>query len=193
MRVELKKLQQRLRATMVYVTHDQVEAMTLGDQIVVLEGGHVRQVDPPDRLYGEPANPFVASFIGTPAMNLWEGQIVETSGQSVFRTEGFEIPLPAGLHIHKGLQGSSATLGIRPEDIVMEPSAGALALETTIELIEDLGADLLLHGRIGPGDLGSHRPPHSNRIGPSGAPLRADCQTASVSRKPPCPVNTVSS
>lgn len=150
MRVELKKLQQRLRATMVYVTHDQVEAMTLGDQIVVLEGGHVRQVDPPDRLYGEPANPFVASFIGTPAMNLWEGQIVETSGQSVFRTEGFEIPLPAGLHIHKGLQGSSATLGIRPEDIVMEPSAGALALETTIELIEDLGADLLLHGRIGP-------------------------------------------
>ncbi|MBK8377837.1 MAG: ATP-binding cassette domain-containing protein [Nitrospira sp.] len=73
MRIELKKLQQRLQATMIYVTHDQVEAMTLGDRIVVIEGGRIRQADEPHRTHAAPADPFVASFIGTPPMNLWEG------------------------------------------------------------------------------------------------------------------------
>ncbi|HMU31041.1 MAG TPA: ATP-binding cassette domain-containing protein, partial [Nitrospira sp.] len=73
MRIELKKLQQRLQATMIYVTHDQVEAMTLGDRIVVIEGGRIRQADDPQQTYTAPADPFVASFIGTPPMNLWEG------------------------------------------------------------------------------------------------------------------------
>ncbi len=148
MRVELKKLQQRLHATMVYVTHDQVEAMTLGDQIVVLEGGEVRQVDPPNRLYAEPADPFVASFIGTPAMNLWEGRCVRQGEAMLFRGDGFELSLPAGQAA--GSPGDALiTFGIRPEDIALKAVPEAVPATVTVEFIEDLGADMLLHGRLG--------------------------------------------
>jgi multiple sugar transport system ATP-binding protein len=97
MRIELKKLQQRLQATMIYVTHDQVEAMTLGDRIVVIEGGRIRQADDPHRTYTAPADPFVASFIGTPPMNLWEGTLTTKDGATVFRSHDLTLPLPARL------------------------------------------------------------------------------------------------
>jgi ABC-type sugar transport system ATPase subunit len=149
MRVELKKLQRRLNATMMYVTHDQVEAMTLGDQIVVMEGGAVRQVDAPNRLYTEPANPFVASFIGTPPMNLWEGALIKTPQGLLFRSNGFELSVPANYVAPVRPEGSAAVLGIRPEDIAFEAGTDGIPMTVVADIIEELGAERLLHGRIG--------------------------------------------
>ena len=148
-RIELKKLQQRLQATMVYVTHDQVEAMTLGDRIVVIEGGRIRQADPPQRTYTAPADPFVASFIGTPPMNLWEGTLTTKNQEFIFQSDGMILPLPKGLLPPRTDQESPITLGIRPEDIALQEEPGSIHVEAQVELVEDLGADLLLHCRIG--------------------------------------------
>jgi ABC-type sugar transport system ATPase subunit len=153
MRIELKKLQQRLQATMIYVTHDQVEAMTLGDRIVVIEGGRIRQADDPQRTYAAPADPFVASFIGTPPMNLWEGTLTRESGGHVFHNHGLTLPLPASLRFPPATPRSAVTLGIRPEDIALRETPRALQLNGSVDLVEDLGADLLLHCRVGDGRL----------------------------------------
>ena len=149
MRIELKKLQQRLQATMIYVTHDQVEAMTLGDRIVVIEGGRIHQADDPQQTYNAPADPFVASFIGTPPMNLWQGRLTTEQGRSFFRSHDLTIPLPAGLIPPQPTPTSAVTLGIRPEDIVLRESPEAVPVTGTVDLVEDLGADLLLHCQIG--------------------------------------------
>lgn len=149
MRIELKKLQQRLQATMIYVTHDQVEAMTLGDRIVVIEGGRIRQADDPQQTYTAPADPFVASFIGTPPMNLWEGTLMTESGKTVFKSNGLTLPLPARLAPPQPTQHSAVTVGIRPEDLTLQESPEAVQVAGMVELVEDLGADLLLHCRVG--------------------------------------------
>ena len=149
MRIELKKLQQRLQATMIYVTHDQVEAMTLGDRIVVIEGGRIRQADDPQQTYTAPADPFVASFIGTPPMNLWEGSLMTEGGKTVLKGSGLTFPLPARLSPSQPTQQSVVTVGIRPEDIALRESPDAVQVTGTVELVEDLGADLLLHCRVG--------------------------------------------
>ena len=149
MRIELKKLQQRLQATMIYVTHDQVEAMTLGDRIVVIEGGRIRQADEPHRTYAAPADPFVASFIGTPPMNLWEGSLMTEGGKTVLKGNSLTFPLPAGLASSHSTKKSAVTLGIRPEDIALRELPETLQVTGTVELVEDLGADLLLHCRVG--------------------------------------------
>ena len=149
MRIELKKLQQRLQATIIYVTHDQVEAMTLGDRIVVLEDGSVRQVDPPQRLYAAPADPFVAAFIGTPPMNLWAGALTRQNDQTFFRSDAMDLPLPAAVLALPAVPQPVVTLGIRPEDIRLQEEAEAIGVQATVELVEDLGADLLFHCRVG--------------------------------------------
>jgi ABC-type sugar transport system ATPase subunit len=149
MRIELKKLQQRLQATMIYVTHDQVEAMTLGDRIVVIESGHIRQADDPQQTYCAPADPFVASFIGTPPMNLWEGILTVQSAETMFRSGDVTFPFPAQLLPALPSPVSPITLGIRPEDISLQDKAPAVRVEAGVELIEDLGADLLIHCRVG--------------------------------------------
>ena len=149
MRIELKKLQQRLEATIIYVTHDQVEAMTLGDRIVVMEGGNIRQVAPPQRLYAAPADPFVASFIGTPPMNLWTGTLARRNDSIVFHTDALELLLPVGACSVPNERASTVTLGVRPEDIQLHEGAQTLPVQVTVELVEDLGADLLIHGQVG--------------------------------------------
>jgi len=148
-RIELKKLQQRLHATMIYVTHDQVEAMTLGDRIVVIEGGRIHQADDPQQTYNAPADPFVASFIGTPPMNLWEGTLTSKQGRCFFHSRNLTIPLPPELPLPQSTQTSAVTLGIRPEDITLRESPESVPITGTVELVEDLGADLLLHCQLG--------------------------------------------
>ena len=115
MRIEIGTLQRRLNTTTVYVTHDQVEAMTLGDRIVVLANGHIQQIGRPIELYSAPLNRFVAGFIGTPAMNFLQGTLEHESGRMYFTAEG------ARLRTREGMSEPTArgpiTLGIRPEDL----------------------------------------------------------------------------
>ncbi len=145
-RVELKKLHQRLGATMVYVTHDQVEAMTLGDTIVVMDRGRVRQIGSPSEIYSKPADPFVAGFIGSPGMNLLEGHVVQHANEWVFRAGALTLALPMLTSPLPIASQTRAVLGIRPEDILLKaPSAAAVVTGGQVEVVEDLGADLIVH------------------------------------------------
>src|SRR5215213_8672770 len=126
MRREIAKLHKDLGATMIYVTHDQVEAMTLGDRIVVMSKGHVQQIDSPMNLYDHPRNKFVAGFIGSPGMNFIDGVLVNGDRvQFVADSNSFSVDLPPSLmeRMH-GYEGKAVTLGIRPEDVSVAPEDG---------------------------------------------------------------------
>lgn len=146
MRVELRKLHQRLGVTMVYVTHDQVEAMTLGEKIVVMDQGHILQIGTPDQIYHHPINPFVAAFIGNPPMNLIEGS-VHLEGQYLeFHAGDFALRLETHAHIETAIHSDSAVLGIRPEDIKLDiPSEPHLTLSGFIDVVENLGGDHIVY------------------------------------------------
>ena len=147
MRVELKKLHQRLGTTAVYVTHDQVEAMTLGDRVVVMKDGWIQQVAEPLELYNQPANKFVAGFIGSPAMNFVKVALTNGDGRLTARNTGMEIAVPdeyvERLRPHVG---ATMTMGIRPEDLHVATDAdpGELTFVSRIEVIEQLGSEILL-------------------------------------------------
>jgi ABC-type sugar transport system ATPase subunit len=150
-RVELKKLHQRLGVTMIYVTHDQVEAMTLGQRIVILDHGEIRQIGTPQDIYDTPANPFVAEFIGSPPMNLFEGQLTLTNTGCQFKQGDWNIDLPAPATSRQDSSPLSATLGIRPEAIQIHSStAPGFSVEGTVDLLEHLGADTLMYVHIHP-------------------------------------------
>ena len=152
MRIEISKLHQRLGTTIIYVTHDQTEAMTLGTRIVVLKDGVIMQVDSPQKLYNEPNNLFVAGFIGSPQMNFVDA-VCKVKGDKVYLQAGpSDIELPAAKAkklIDGGYDGKTVVLGIRPEDVHDEPefiakSQGTL-IEATIRVYEMLGAEVYLH------------------------------------------------
>jgi multiple sugar transport system ATP-binding protein len=147
MRVELKKLHERLGTTAIYVTHDQVEAMTLGDRVVVMRDGRVQQVGDPMELYNEPANRFVAGFIGSPAMNFVPVRIAAENGSLWAEGEDLRIRVPAPIAGRLGAYASrEATLGVRPEDlrIANGADAGDLSFDVAIEVVERLGSEILL-------------------------------------------------
>ena len=151
MRMEISRLHDRLNATIVYVTHDQVEAMTMGDQIVVLNEGKIQQIADPGTLYHKPANQFVGGFIGTPPMNFIETDIVNNGDNPMLRFEGFEVALNSQLRSALDtLTGAAVTLGIRPEDIHIGENGASYAenrIETQVELVEPLGNHALLYLR----------------------------------------------
>ena len=142
MRAEIRELHQRLKTTTVYVTHDQIEAMTMADRIVVMEGGHIRQIGAPLELYDRPANKFVAGFIGSPSMNLMEGTVrdggIDVGGTlvAVSNTPGLE-------------NGRSVTFGIRPEDLSLSNSG----LKATVSVVEPTGSETHVVSRIGKGEI----------------------------------------
>ena len=147
MRMEISRLHDRLNATIVYVTHDQVEAMTMGDQIVVLNEGKIQQIADPGTLYHQPANQFVGGFIGTPPMNFIETDIVTNGGAPMLSFETFKVELNDHLQSALGkLSGDSVTLGIRPEDIHIGEN-GNNQVGTQVELVEPLGNHALLYLR----------------------------------------------
>ncbi|MCO6475233.1 MAG: sn-glycerol-3-phosphate ABC transporter ATP-binding protein UgpC [Phaeodactylibacter sp.] len=155
MRIEIAKLHQRLQTTVIYVTHDQVEAMTLGHRIAVMNHGRIQQLDTPDRLYAHPRNLFVAGFIGTPPMNFIEGRIVEESQRLFFLGEGqgFRANVSSRPEL-RPYRDKEVVLGIRPEDIHLQKPAGAgqyAAVDSRIQFVERLGyeafAFFLLQGR----------------------------------------------
>ena len=153
MRVELTRLHRELKATMIYVTHDQVEAMTLGDRVVVMKDGVVQQVGEPLELYNAPSNRFVAGFIGSPAMNFADVTLAENGGKPVAEAPGLRIGLPGALAARaRSKAGRKATLGIRPEDIHIASAADApeYCFDAVVEVVEQLGSEILLDTRVGP-------------------------------------------
>ncbi len=154
MRVELKKLHLRLGTTAIYVTHDQVEAMTLGDRVVVMRDGVVQQVGEPLELYNQPANKFVAGFIGSPAMNFANVTLSEANGSLVAENSGLRITLPDETAQRlRGYVGRAITLGIRPEDLTVAATgdSGQLCFDAVIEVVEQLGSEILLDMKVGDG------------------------------------------
>jgi multiple sugar transport system ATP-binding protein len=146
MRVELKKLHERLQTTIIYVTHDQVEAMTMGDRIVVMKDGLKQQVGPPLELYFHPANKFVAGFIGSPAMNFIEGELLSEGGAVYFQGPGMKLKIPADKASKlKGYPEKRVIFGVRPEDL---PEAACAApgetFDVTVEVMEPLGSEVYL-------------------------------------------------
>ncbi|MBR0647173.1 ABC transporter ATP-binding protein [Plastoroseomonas hellenica] len=138
MRSEIKELHQRLKVTTVYVTHDQIEAMTMADKIVVMEHGYIRQAGPPLELYDTPANLFVAGFIGSPAMNLIEGEIRD----GAFHTEdGTAWPLPPGSKAAPG----PVVYGVRPEHLRLDPQG----IAATVQVVEPTGSETQVMMRVG--------------------------------------------
>jgi multiple sugar transport system ATP-binding protein len=139
-RTQIASLQRRLGVTTVYVTHDQVEAMTMGDRVAVLKDGVLQQVDTPQKLYDHPANVFVAGFIGSPAMNLVWGNVTE-NGISI---GGSVLPTPAEVLADAKSKGlSEVTVGFRPEDMLMSDG-----LPVLVEFVEVLGVDAYVHGKV---------------------------------------------
>jgi multiple sugar transport system ATP-binding protein len=159
MRVEIARLHRKLGATMVYVTHDQVEAMTLGERIVVLDGGRIRQVDTPMALYERPADVFVATFLGSPAMNVVPGRL-EVEGAGFVTDDGVRIPLP-GLQPAPEWSGRPLLLGVRPEHLVRaEPAdAAAGAFAAVVEVVEPVGNEVFVNLRLGAHALVARLPP----------------------------------
>ena len=146
MRTELKRLHQRVRTTSVYVTHDQVEAMTMGDRIVIMNGGKIMQVATPLEAYDKPANRFVAGFIGTPPMNFFEGEVRDGG---VRLTGDIRLQLPRPLPSEAG---KKVIFGIRPEHIaVANGKANAAAVPSLIEVVEPLGHDVVATARCAAG------------------------------------------
>ena len=141
MRAELIKLHHRLAATMIYVTHDQVEAMTMGDRIVVMNEGEIQQSGTPLEVYDDPDNAFVAGFIGSPAMNLFDGRATPVNGALSVALDGLAVSLPAG---HPAGQAGSIKLGIRPEFLEVDPPEGWAVIEGRIEVVEHLGAETIV-------------------------------------------------
>ena len=180
MRVEIAKLHKQLNATIIYVTHDQVEAMTLGTRIVVMNRGMIQQVAPPAELYRNPVNKFVAGFIGSPTMNFLDVDVLEEDGTVWLLRQGWRLPLEgyqARKLKDKGYTGKRITLGIRPEDLHQEECSGKNGssglngngsgwIGAYISVREMLGSEVLLHGNTGDTGQLSARMPASCRVKP---------------------------
>ena len=152
MRIEIAKLHQRLGTTIIYVTHDQTEAMTLGTRIVVMKDGVVQQVDTPQHLYEQPGNLFVAGFMGSPQMNFLDAQIAEKGGDLIAKVGEYDIVIPAAkAKVLKdgGYVGKTVVLGIRPEDIhdsqMFIEASPSVPMTSTVKVYELLGAEVFLY------------------------------------------------
>jgi multiple sugar transport system ATP-binding protein len=149
-RAEITKLHQRLGTTFVYVTHDQVEAMTMAERIAVMRDGTLQQAGTPLEVYEQPRNAFVGAFIGSPAMNQLDATVTGQPGDLWLQTSGFRIPAPAHLSDYAG---QMLTLGMRPEHLhdasMASTNANCATIEATVDVAEQLGSEVLLHARSG--------------------------------------------
>lgn len=157
-RAEIIKMHSQLQTTFVYVTHDQTEAMTMGTRIVVMKDGRIQQVAPPQQLYDEPRNLFVAGFIGTPQMNFLNGAIVQQEGAFYFETRRLKLRIPEAYNRYFKSAATNlrhVVLGIRPEHVVCDPDAVGIEAYAgwrfivAVEMKEQMGSDTYLYGRAG--------------------------------------------
>ncbi len=172
MRTELKKLHQNLGVTIVYVTHDQIEAMTLATKVVVMRGGAIQQVAAPQEIYDRPANLFVAGFIGSPPMNLIRGVLEEADGRALVRVSrkaDGEVRLLAGRFLpgYKAHKGAAVLLGIRPEALTPANGEGGdnATFDARIDVVEPTGADNLAFLSLGESDVIARLPPGKSAVG----------------------------
>ena len=148
-RAEILQLHQRVRTTTVYVTHDQVEAMTMGDRIAVMKDGVLQQLDTPENVYLRPANLFVAGFIGSPPMNFLAGTIARHDGRLAVDAGAFAIPVPSRLRAPaENAIGRRVVYGIRPEDIEATDGAGGWPLPAMVDVVEYLGNEIQVHASV---------------------------------------------
>ena len=161
MRAEISRLQRQLGVTTIYVTHDQVEAMTMGDRVAVLMDGHLQQVDTPQNLYDRPDNVFVAAFIGSPSMNLYEAELLDNQ----LHIGSHQLTLPESAFVRRPAlreyQGRRIVVGLRPEDLedasITGPVPSGTTITSTVELTESLGSEIVVHfmldeSRVDPGN-----------------------------------------
>ena len=163
-RVEIARLHRKLGTTMIYVTHDQVEAMTLGQRIVVLDKGRIQQIDTPMALYNRPANLFVATFLGSPKMNVLSGEVVANGdGLSLRIGDNVELPLRPEPELRERVRayaGKQLTVGLRPEDFTLAPR-GPGHLQAKVETVEPVGNEAFLNLDCGGRELVVRLPPRS--------------------------------
>ena len=184
MRREIARLHRQLEATMVYVTHDQVEAMTLGDRIVVMHAGRVQQIDTPLALYARPRNTFVAGFIGSPSMNFVAGEIASDDGGLGFRARGgtFSFPLPRDWAERLGARGAGqgeVILGVRPEDVgVARRGDDRWVVRLRLDLVEPMGNEVFVHASRGEHELTARVVPQE--LPPPGAEVALALDAARV-------------
>ena len=156
MRAEIIKLRQRSDTTFIYVTHDQTEAMTLGDRIVIMKDGFIQQIGTPQEVFDHPANVFVAGFIGMPQMNFFEGQLVAEDGKYSVKVMDAVMELSPEIQAQlkaKNVPSKAVTLGIRPEHVSFVPEAGAHCLTGTVDVSEMMGSEIHLHVNAGGRDV----------------------------------------
>ena len=144
MRTEIKELHHKLSTTTIYVTHDQIEAMTMADTIVVLRDGNIEQIGKPLEIYDRPANLFVAEFIGSPSMNFLAGEVAAESGRLVVRANGVSLPLPPDANV---TAGQVVKYGIRPEHL--RPAAGGEGIPATVSVVEPTGPEIHVYADVG--------------------------------------------
>jgi len=160
MRVELARLHQKLGTTILYVTHDQAEAMTLAKTIIVLNEGKIEQIGSPEAIYHQPASPFVARFVGSPQMNLIEGRLDETG--AVLVCDDLRIDLSEVLKDHRErLREGLLIVGIRPEDLLLADE-GEPSIRGEVDIVEDLGSDRIIHLKCGNKELVARLPGHAS-------------------------------
>jgi multiple sugar transport system ATP-binding protein len=172
MRTEISKLHSQLSATMIYVTHDQVEAMTMGDRIVVMKDGLIQQVAPPLELYEQPANLFVAGFIGSPPMNFFNGRLEGSNGSLFFKEQNFSLQLEGDQADKlKDRAGNEIVFGFRPEDVkdaaFMPDSNPAHQFPAKVEVVEPMGSEVYLYMNTGANSftarVDAHEPAKENQ------------------------------
>jgi multiple sugar transport system ATP-binding protein len=158
-RAELKRLHKRLQTTTIYVTHDQEEAMTLGDRVVVMDGGVIQQCGSPLSIYTAPLNRFVAGFLGTPPMNFLTGRLMRDAGATYFDGAGLRVELTAGQAQKLATSGASGgsggggqvVLGIRPESLHLHPNSGSQPVQVKVAVVEPLGSSIDIHANTSDG------------------------------------------
>ncbi len=179
LRVEIKRLHQRLGNTMVYVTHDQIEALTLADRIAVMKGGVIQQLGDPRTIYNKPANLFVAGFIGSPSMSFVSGTVEGQDGAAAFRLGGHAVPL-AGYDGGALAAQSDAILGVRPEHVSISPSASEGSVPATVDIDEPMGSDSLLWLSVEGQQISARVAPEMTMTAGSTVHLTFDMSKASV-------------
>jgi multiple sugar transport system ATP-binding protein len=165
MRIEIKRLHAEIPTTSVFVTHDQVEAMTLGDRVVIMRDGRIQQIGTPLQVYGKPANKFVAAFIGAPAMNFIDVTVRVEAGSTAAEAAGLRLTVNAAearaLAAHNGRK---LIMGMRPEHLVLGEGAAGLGFDARVEVVEQLGSEILLETAVGTTSITVARVPAETKV-----------------------------